>query len=69
MGEAQIDENGQRQQKVLLTITDVPPGTHDGTIILRTNVPEYAELRVPLRVDGLSASDDHAASRVKSQRR
>lgn len=54
IGEAQIDEIGQRQQKISVTITDVPPGTHDGTILVRTNISEYAELRVPLRVDGLS---------------
>jgi hypothetical protein len=54
LGEAQFDEIGQRQQKVIVTITEVPPGTHDGLIVVRTNVPEYAELRVPLRVDGLS---------------
>ena len=54
IGEAQVDEIGQRQQKIAVTIVDVPPGTHDGTIIVRTNIPEYAELRVPLRVDGLS---------------
>ncbi len=52
IGEAQFDEIGQRQQKVLVTITDVPPGTHDGSIIVRTNISEYAELRVPLRVEG-----------------
>ncbi len=60
IGEAQLDEVGQRQQKILVTITDVPPGTHDGSIIVRTNISEYAELRVPLRVEGLSSSDDHA---------
>lgn len=55
IAEAQVDEFGQRQQKIALVITDVPPGTHDGSIIVRTNIPEYAELRVPLRVDGLSS--------------
>lgn len=60
IGEAQFDEIGQRQQRVIVTITDVPPGTHDGTILVRTNIAEYAELRVPLRVDGLSPSDEHA---------
>jgi len=42
-----------------VTITDVPPGTHDGTIVVHTNVPEYSELRVPLRVDGLASNDEH----------
>jgi len=60
IGEAQFDEIGQCQQKVLVTITDVPPGTHDGLIIVRTNISEYAELRVPLRVEGLSPSDDYS---------
>ena len=59
IGEAQFDEIGQRQQKVLVTITDVPPGTHNGSIIVRTNITEYAELRVPLQVSGLSRSDEH----------
>lgn len=60
IGEAQFDEIGQRQQKVVVTITDVPPGIHDGTIVVRTNLSEYAELRVPLRVEGLSPSDENA---------
>ena len=59
IGEAQFDEIGQRQQKVIVTITDVPPGRHDGSIIIRTNILEYAELRVPLQVDGPSPSDEH----------
>ena len=59
IGEAQFDEIGQRQQKVIVTITDVPPGKHDGSIIVRTNISEYSELRVPLRVDGLSPSSEH----------
>lgn len=59
IGESQLDEIGQRQQKIVVTITDVPPGTHDGSIIVRTNLTEYSELRVPLRVDGLSPNDDH----------
>ena len=60
IGEAQFDEVGQRQQKIVVTITDVPPGLHDGSIIVRTNLSEYAELRVPLRVEGLSPSDKNA---------
>ena len=68
IGEAQFDEIGQRQQKVLVTITDVPPGTHNGSIIVRTNITEYAELRVPLQVDGLSRSDEHAAGRANPRR-
>lgn len=59
IGEAQFDELGQRQQKVIITITDVPPGEHDGSIIVQTNISEYAELRVPLRIEGLSASGEH----------
>ena len=68
IGEAQFDEIGQRQQKVLVTITDVPPGTHNGSIIVRTNILEYAELRVPLQVDGLSRNDEHAAGRANPRR-
>lgn len=59
IGEAQFDEIGQRQQKVLVTITNVPPGTHSGSIIVRTNIPEYAELRVPLQVEGASHRGEH----------
>ena len=68
IGEAQFDEIGQRQQKVLVTLTDVPPGTHNGSIIVRTNISEYAELRVPLQVDGLSRNDEHAAGRANPRR-
>ena len=52
VGEAQFDELGERRQTVLVTVADVPPGTHHGSVIVRTNVPEYAELRVPLRIEG-----------------
>ena len=51
-GEAQLDDEGQRQQTVVVTVTDVPPGTHQGSVIVRTNIAEYAELRVPLRIEG-----------------
>lgn len=63
IGEAQVDEIGQRQQKVVMTITDVPPGTHDGTIVIHTNIPEYAELKVPLRVDGLARKTDYPSQK------
>lgn len=63
IGETQFDEIGQRQQKIVVTITDVPPGTHDGSIIVRTNIAEYSELRVALRVDGLSASEARPGKR------
>lgn len=62
IGDVELDTLGQRQQKVLATFTDVPPGTHDGSILVRTNVPEFAELRVPLRVEGLSSSGEYPAT-------
>jgi hypothetical protein len=62
IGEAQFDEQGQRRQPVLVTVTNVPPGTHDGTVIIATNVEKYAELRVPLRIEG--PQSDAAADRV-----
>ncbi len=68
IGEAQIDDAGQRQQKVLVTITDVPPGTHNGSIIVRTNITEYAELRVPLQVAGLPLSNKQAMGRADPRR-
>ena len=52
VGEAQFDDAGQRRQAVMVTVTDVPPGTHQGSVIVRTNITEYAELRVPLRIEG-----------------
>ena len=52
VGEAQFDEMGERRQTVLVTVAEVPPGTHHGSVVVRTNVPEYAELRVPLRIEG-----------------
>jgi hypothetical protein len=63
IGEAQFDEQGQRRQPVLVTVTNVPPGTHDGTVIIETNVEKYAELRVPLRIEG-TPSDAVGADRV-----
>ncbi len=51
-GEAQFDDAGQRQQTVVVTLTEVPPGAHNGSIIVKTNIPEYAELRVPLHIEG-----------------
>ena len=57
VGEAQFDDAGQRRQTVVVTVTDVPPGTHHGSVVVHTNVPEYAELRVPLRIEGPAATD------------
>ncbi len=52
VGEAQFDDEGQRRQAIVVTVTDVPPGTHQSTVVVRTNIAEYAELRVPLRIEG-----------------
>ena len=51
-GEAQFDDAGQRKQTVIVTLTEVPPGAHNGSVIVKTNIPEYAELRVPLHIEG-----------------
>lgn len=66
IGEAQIDETGQRRQTLQITVTKVPPGTHHGSVIVKTNVPEYAELRVPLRIEGPMPSEGRAANRSDS---
>ena len=57
VGEAQFDDAGQRRQTVVVTVTEVPPGGHNGSVVVRTNIPEYAELRVPLRIEGPTAPD------------
>lgn len=62
VGEAHIDELGLRRQAVVVTMTNVPAGTHHGAVTVKTNIPEYSELRVPLRVEGPPPTDNHAAS-------
>ena len=57
IGEAEIDDAGQRRLSVAVTVTDVPPGGHNGSVVVKTNIPEYAELRVPLRIEGPTAPD------------
>lgn len=53
IAESQVDESGQRQQVVEVTVSKVPPGTHNTTIEIETNLTEYSRLVVPLRIDGL----------------
>ena len=52
IGEALLDDAGQRRLSVVVKIAEVPPGTHQGTVLVKTNIKEYAELRVPLQIDG-----------------
>ncbi len=66
IAESQVDESGQRQQVLQVTVTKVPPGTHNTTIEIETNISEYAKLVVPLRIDGLADNSERLSRRTKS---
>ncbi|MCX7420469.1 MAG: DUF1573 domain-containing protein [Planctomycetia bacterium] len=65
-GEAHFDDAGQRQQTVIVTLTEVPPGAHNGSIIVKTNIPEYSELRVPLHIEGPTVAGKSSGKKTLS---
>ena len=52
IGETQIGPQGMRHNKVRITVTQVPAGTHDSLITIFTDDPEFPELKVPIRIVG-----------------
>jgi hypothetical protein len=69
VGPPVVDANGVRTQPVTLKLSaDAPPGHRDETVVLLTDDPAYAELRVPVRVlkrvaGGVSAAPQEVAVR------
>lgn len=65
----QPEENdGIRQQKLEVIVEDlVPPGKHNGLIVIKTNDPDFPELYVPLIIQGPDQKTVQKAATVSPQ--
>lgn len=45
-------QSGSARQSIRITISAVPPGVHDGIVIIETSHPQFRRLSVPVRVYG-----------------